>query len=39
MVVMRHGEIVETGSASEIFHAPKQPYTRMLLDAIPRLAS
>ncbi|WP_062564105.1 dipeptide ABC transporter ATP-binding protein [Paracoccus aminovorans] len=39
VVVMRHGEIVETGSASEIFHAPKQPYTRMLLDAIPRLAS
>ena len=39
VVVMRHGEIVETGSASDIFHAPKQPYTRMLLDAIPRLAS
>jgi len=37
VVVMRHGEIVETGSASDIFQAPKQPYTRMLLDAIPRL--
>ncbi|MFD1881183.1 dipeptide ABC transporter ATP-binding protein [Paracoccus pacificus] len=39
VVVMRHGEIVETGSAEQIFKAPKQPYTRMLLDAIPKLAS
>jgi peptide/nickel transport system ATP-binding protein len=39
VVVMRYGEIIETGSASEIFHAPKQSYTQMLLDAIPKLAS
>jgi len=37
VIVMRYGEIVETGSASEIFHTPRQPYTRMLLDAIPKL--
>jgi len=39
VVVMRHGEFVETGTAARIFHAPEQPYTRMLLEAIPRLES
>src|SRR5258708_19983980 len=35
--VMRYGEFVETGPADEIFYRPKHPYTRMLLDAMPRL--
>jgi peptide/nickel transport system ATP-binding protein len=34
--VMRHGRIVESGTADEIFYAPKSDYTRMLLDAIPK---
>jgi len=34
--VMRAGEIVESGTADEIFYAPRHAYTRMLLDAIPR---
>jgi oligopeptide/dipeptide ABC transporter ATP-binding protein len=34
--VMRHGKIVESGSADDIFYAPKDGYTRMLLDAIPK---
>ncbi len=34
--VMRHGEIVESGTADEIFYAPRNAYTRMLLDAIPK---
>jgi oligopeptide/dipeptide ABC transporter ATP-binding protein len=35
--VMRHGEFVEKGAANDIFYAPKHPYTRMLLDAMPRI--
>ena len=34
--VMRAGEIVESGTADEIFYAPRHAYTRMLLEAIPR---
>ena len=34
--VMRFGQIVESGTADEIFYAPKADYTRMLLDAIPK---
>ncbi|MGC9542091.1 ATP-binding cassette domain-containing protein [Streptomyces sp. UG1] len=34
VAVMRGGEIVETGTTTEIFDAPRHEYTRMLLDAI-----
>jgi microcin C transport system ATP-binding protein len=34
--VMRHGDIVETGTSEEIFTAPKHAYTRHLLDAEPK---
>ncbi|MGW0246219.1 ATP-binding cassette domain-containing protein [Nocardia goodfellowii] len=34
IAVMRGGEIVETGTASDIFTAPGHEYTRVLLDAI-----
>ena len=37
MQVMRLGEYVEEGTAEEIFHAPRHAYTRMLLDAMPRI--
>jgi peptide/nickel transport system ATP-binding protein/oligopeptide transport system ATP-binding protein len=37
VAVMRRGEIIETGDADQIYHAPKAEYTRMLLNAVPRI--
>ena len=35
--VMYAGKIIETGSAQEIYHNPKHPYTLALLNSVPRL--
>lgn len=35
--VMRNGVYVESGSVNQIFHTPENEYTRMLLDAMPRI--
>ena len=35
VVVMKGGEIVETGATSEVFSQPREAYTRMLLAAEP----
>jgi oligopeptide/dipeptide ABC transporter ATP-binding protein len=35
--VMRHGTILEHGSAERVFREPSAEYTRMLLEAVPRL--
>jgi peptide/nickel transport system ATP-binding protein len=35
--VMREGEFVESGPVDDIFYRPKHVYTRMLLDAMPRI--
>ncbi|MBL8542634.1 MAG: ABC transporter ATP-binding protein [Hyphomonadaceae bacterium] len=37
VVVMRRGQVVETGSAEQIYRAPQADYTRMLLKAVPRI--
>jgi oligopeptide/dipeptide ABC transporter ATP-binding protein len=34
---MYMGKIVEEGTTSELFSNPRHPYTRALLDSIPRL--
>jgi peptide/nickel transport system ATP-binding protein len=37
IIIMNHGEIVESGKAETIFSAPQHEYTKLLLDAIPAL--
>lgn len=36
VVVMYAGQIIETGTTDEIFNDPKHPYTRRLLESVPR---
>jgi peptide/nickel transport system ATP-binding protein len=38
VAVMYAGRIVESGSCFDVFRRPGHPYTRMLLDSVPRLA-
>ncbi|MGI4839070.1 MAG: dipeptide ABC transporter ATP-binding protein [Janthinobacterium lividum] len=35
VVVLRQGQVVERGAASDVLDTPQHPYTRELLDAIP----
>ncbi|MEZ3159710.1 ABC transporter ATP-binding protein [Microbacterium sp. BWT-B31] len=37
ILVMKSGVVVESGTVSEIFHAPKHPYTQQLLASVPHL--
>ncbi len=37
IMVMHGGSIVELGAADTIYWQPQQPYTRQLIDAIPRI--
>ena len=37
VVVMRHGRVVESAEVTQLFRSPKEPYTRELLAAMPRL--
>jgi peptide/nickel transport system ATP-binding protein len=37
VLVMRDGRAVEQGPVGEVLRAPAEPYTRALLDAVPRL--
>ncbi|RJG41643.1 ABC transporter ATP-binding protein [Mesorhizobium sp. DCY119] len=35
VIVLRHGRVVEEGPAAEVLSAPREDYTRELLDAVP----
>ena len=35
-VVMRRGEIVERGATASMLDDPQHPYTRLLIDSVPR---
>ncbi|WP_028134077.1 ABC transporter ATP-binding protein [Bradyrhizobium japonicum] len=37
VVVLRHGKVVEEGSASAVFNAPQHDYTKALLAAVPSI--
>ena len=39
VAVMQHGEVVEVGPADQVLNTPAHPYTRQLIDAVPRLRS
>jgi oligopeptide/dipeptide ABC transporter ATP-binding protein len=36
VMVMYAGRVIETGAVHDIFHRPRHPYTRALLESIPR---
>ncbi|WP_120494649.1 ABC transporter ATP-binding protein [Microbacterium phyllosphaerae] len=37
-VVLQNGRVVEQGATSAVLHAPQEPYTKALVDAVPRLS-
>lgn len=39
VLVMQKSQEIETGTVEEIFHNPRQPYTKKLLNAVPQLGS
>ena len=39
VAVMRHGRIVESGATADVLGHPADPYTKALIDAVPRLKS
>lgn len=39
VIVMKSGRVVETGTAEQIYHKPKEKYTQELLAAVPHLGT
>ncbi|MEV0235298.1 hypothetical protein [Nonomuraea sp. NPDC050786] len=38
VLVMKDGKVVEQGEVTEVFSRPRHPYTRELVEAVPRLS-
>ncbi|MGW2109346.1 ABC transporter ATP-binding protein, partial [Streptomyces sp. NPDC001948] len=36
VIVMRRGRVIEAGPTAEVLAAPQHPYTRLLLESVPR---
>ena len=36
-IILQHGAIVEAGPTAQVYAQPAHPYTRMLLESVPRL--
>jgi peptide/nickel transport system ATP-binding protein len=36
LLVLEHGRVVERGDTAAVLRAPSQPYTRRLIEAVPR---
>ena len=36
VVVLRHGKVIEHGTVEEVLRNPREPYTRELIDAVPK---
>ncbi|WP_395292988.1 ABC transporter ATP-binding protein [Kitasatospora hibisci] len=36
VIVMRHGKVVESGRTADVLAHPQHPYTRLLLESVPR---
>ncbi|MGB3730462.1 hypothetical protein [Microbacterium sp.] len=39
VAVLKHGRLVEFGEAGQIFTAPQEDYTRMLIEAVPAFSA
>ncbi|MGH8953454.1 MAG: dipeptide ABC transporter ATP-binding protein [Microbacterium sp.] len=39
VAVLKHGKLVECGDAAQIFTAPQEEYTRMLIEAVPAFSA
>jgi peptide/nickel transport system ATP-binding protein len=37
VIIMRRGEMCEEGATEDVFHSPGHPYTRQLIQSVPRL--
>ncbi len=37
VMILYQGSVVESGATEEVFNNPQHPYTKMLLDSVPRL--